>query len=273
MNRSSDEPRASAPRGGPRAGATVAALLALAIVAAVGVPACTGAVPPVPAGDPAPGATAAPAFSEGLEYAPPAAGSYDLPPIMAAADGRVLDSDNVARRLSEFMGDRLVLLSFIYTHCTDSEGCPLATGVLAMVREMLAGDPDLSRRVRLVSLSFDPARDTPAVMRNYALHGGLAGPGTDDGAPAGAAHRPWAFLTTASQADLQAILDGYGQSIVPEIDASGKPTGDFTHVLKVFLIDRRLRVRNIYSTSFLHPAIALNDLRTLWLEEEGGGPG
>lgn len=253
-----------------RASGAAAGLLTAAVLAGVGLTsACSVAPPPNPRG----GAAAASAFPEGLEYAPPAAGSYELPPIMAAADGRVLDTGSVPHHLSEYMGDRYVLLSFIYTHCTDSEGCPLATGVLAMVRDMLAGQPDLSRQVRLVSVSFDPARDTPAVMRSYAEHGGLSVSGGDDGAPAGAADRPWVFLTAASPADLQPILDGYGQAIVPEVDAAGRPTGDFTHVLKVFLIDRQRRVRNIYSTSFLHPAIALNDLRTLWMEERGGGPG
>jgi cytochrome c peroxidase len=200
---------------------------------------------------------------EGLEFVPPDPGSYRLPPIQAAADGAVLDTDGTRRRLYDYLGDRYVLLSFVYTRCTDSEGCPLATGVLEMVREALREEPELAPYVRLVTLSFDPERDDPEVMRRYSLH---AGP---DAAAAGP--RPWVFLTTASAADLRPILDGYGQAIVPEIDASGRPTGDFTHVLKVYLVDRQRRVRNIYSTSFLHPATAINDLKTLWLEDRGRG--
>jgi cytochrome c peroxidase len=194
---------------------------------------------------------------------PPAPGSYSLPPIQDAVDGAVVDADGTRRRLFDYLGDRLVLLSFVYTRCTDSEGCPLATGILEAVREEIAKDPRLGARVRLVTLSFDPERDRPEVMRRYALHSGPHYIQTPRNA------RPWAFLTTASARDLRPILDGYGQSIVREIDASGKPTGDFSHVLKVFLIDRRRRVRNIYSTSFLHPAMALADLRTLALEEAG----
>ncbi len=192
---------------------------------------------------------------------PPAPGSYALPPIQPAADGAVIDADGTPRRLFDYLGDRDILLSFVYTRCTDTEGCPLATGVLEMVREGLAKDPELAAMVRLVTLSFDPERDSPGAMRRYALHAGGIDPGTRWN------ERPWVFLTTASRARLQPILDGYGQSVVRELDAAGRPTGDFTHVLKVFLIDRRKRVRNIYSTSFLHPAIALNDLKTLALEE------
>jgi len=198
---------------------------------------------------------------EGLEYVPPAAGSYDLPPLEPAIDGPVLDSSGARHRLFDYLGDRDVLLSFIYTRCTESEGCPLATGILSMVQEALTSEAPLAARVRLVSLSFDPDHDTPEVMRGYAEHGRLVRK------PAQAGELPWVVLTTASRADVRRLLDGYGQSIVPEIDEHGQPTGNFSHVLKVFLIDRRRRVRNIYSTSFLHPAIAVNDLKTLWMED------
>jgi cytochrome oxidase Cu insertion factor (SCO1/SenC/PrrC family) len=205
--------------------------------------------------------SASSAVPEGLEYLPPAPGTYDLPPIEPAVDGAVVDSDGASRRLFDYLGDRYVLLSFVYTHCSDAQGCPLATGVLSMVKEGLAAEPELAARVRLVTLSFDPDRDTPAVMRRYAREGRLDDP--DSGRQA----RMWSFLTTASRADLDPILDGYGQSITREFDDKGNPTGDFSHVLKVFLIDRRRRVRNIYSTAFLHPAIAINDLKTLWLAD------
>ena len=81
--------------------------------------------------------------------------------------------------------------------------------------------------------------------------------------------RRWVFLTTASRSELQPILDGYGQYVVPEIDESGEPTGDLAHLLKIFLIDRQRRVRNIYSSSYVHPAVAVNDLKTLLMEDAG----
>ena len=46
----------------------------------------------------------------------------------------------------------------------------------------------------------------------------------------------------------------------------GSQTDRFTHLLRVYLIDRKLRVRNIYSVSFLHPDILMNDVETLLLE-------
>ena len=198
---------------------------------------------------------------EGLEYVPPEPGSYELPPIQAAADGEVIDAGGARHRLFDYLGDRYVVLSFIYTRCGDAKGCPLATGVLQTVHRHVAADEGLADRVRLVTLSFDPDRDRPEVMRRYASARGVdAGPEADADS--------WAFLTTVSDDALEPILEGYGQSIVPEVGPDGRPTGQFTHVLKVFLIDPERRIRNIYSTSFLHPALVINDLDTLRLEED-----
>ena len=191
-----------------------------------------------------------------LSYEAPAPGTYRLPPVMDAADGRVLLEDATSANLFDLMGDRFVLLSFVYTRCTDVNGCPLAKAVFHLVRSRLKERPDLAAAARLVSVSFDPDNDTPEVMRAY-------GPASDDGVE-------WLFLTTRDRADLQPILDGYGQHTLREYDHNGDYTGEFAHLLRVFLIDRDRRVRNIYSTGFLHPDILMNDLETLVLESSAG---
>jgi len=111
--------------------------------------------------------------------------------------------------------------------------------------------------VRFVSLSFDPLRDTPQVIALY---------GRDQ---AGAAqHVAWDFLTTRSRRELLPILDGFGQDVGVDIDkATGKPVGTYSHVLKVFLVDRKRMVREIYTTDFLLPAMVLNDIKTLLIED------
>jgi cytochrome c peroxidase len=240
-----------------RAVAGVLLILSGACAAVLALAACSGASSPAAPAQAAP----IPGPPDGLEYVPPAPGSYELPPIGPAADGVVVDADGTSRRLFDYLGDRYVLLSFIYTHCTAVQGCLLATGSLAMVKEALTSEPDLAKRVRLISLSFDPDRDSPAVMRRYAEEGRL---GETKGH---GSIRDWSFLTTASRVDLAPILEGYGQSILREVDALGRPTGNLSHVLKVFLIDHKRRVRNIYSTAFLHPAVVINDVKTLWLED------
>jgi len=65
-----------------------------------------------------------------LPYPTPQVGSYQLPPLGLAGDGWVLDTANKTRKLHDLMGDKVVVLSFIYATCSDVNGCPLATAVL-----------------------------------------------------------------------------------------------------------------------------------------------
>lgn len=190
-----------------------------------------------------------------LPYPLPPPGSYRLPVIRPAADGNVLDSAGEPVSLHELFDGRIVVLSFIFTTCSDPNGCSLASGVLGSVRNLLREAPELAERVRLISLSFDPANDSPAVMRRY---GELF-----------RADRDWRFLTTTGARQLQPILDAYGQYIEQEYDAEGNELGSFAHLLKVFLIDAERRIRNIYSVDFLHPRLLVNDIHNLVLEERG----
>jgi cytochrome c peroxidase len=186
-------------------------------------------------------------------FEPPAPGSYRLPGLGEAADGAVLDASGSGRSLRGLMGDRLVLLSFIYTSCGDVNGCPLATHVFGRVADALREADDLRQQVRLLSLSFDPAGDPPAVMERYGRP--HQRPGVD-----------WQFLTTAGTEQLAPILDAYDQCVIRDVDESGEPLGTMSHVLRVYLIDRELKIRNIYSVSYLHPETILNDIRTVLLE-------
>jgi len=191
-----------------------------------------------------------------MDFVPPAPGTYQLHAIMPSPDGPVLDVRGRRAPLARFTRDKITVLSFIYTGCADARGCPLAYQVLHTMYDRLRESPELRERVRLVTLSFDPAHDTPAVMRRYA-NGVLAdsGPGVE-----------WTFLTTASARELMPLLDGFGQDVRLEPGAQGTKAPRLGHVLKVFLIDPRGIVREIYTTSYLFPDVLLNDIETLRLE-------
>lgn len=206
--------------------------------------------------DIAPPTVLAPGYAD-LGFEPPEPGSYRLPPIRPAADAEVLLDTGENIRLHEVFGDdRLVFLSFIYTVCPDAHGCPLASFVLQRIHRKLRRNPDLAGRIRLVSLSFDPETDSPEVMRAYARQ--FDAQDADD----------WVFLTGESVAALQPLLDAYGQGVARIHDEQGRYTGHSAHVLRVYLIDTRKRIRNIYNVSFLHPDILLSDARTLLMEDE-----
>ncbi len=183
------------------------------------------------------------------QYVVPAVGSYELPPIHSLDDHAVLAEDGGETTLFGAIGDRLAIVAFVYTTCVETAGCPLSTAVLQRLDGVIADDRELRDRVSLVSLSFDPDRDTPTRMRERR-----------------ALHEPksrWRFLTTRGEAMLAPILADFDQHVAKLTTADGTPTGLYRHVLKVFLLDRRHRIRNIYSSAYLHPALLLADLRTL----------
>ena len=194
----------------------------------------------------------------GLDFVPPLPGSYKLHRIMPAPDGRVLGIDGRSQPLSRYTRGQVTLLGFIYTTCVDPEGCPLAYRVFDALKTAIAETPALHGKVGFVTLSFDPARDPPEVMRRYA---GSRALDTSGGLR-------WYFLTTRSARELMPLIEGFGQDVRVTVDrSSGRPRRELSHVLKVFLIDRAGYIREIYSSLFLHPQTVLNDIETLLMEE------
>ncbi len=108
------------------------------------------------------------------------------------ADVTLTDQNGRAVRLErDVVGDRIVVADFVYTSCTTV--CPVVSAIMSEVQSRL-GDR-VGRDVKLVSLTVDPARDTPARLREYAgTHG--AGPG-------------WTWLTGTSHA-VNETLKGLG---------------------------------------------------------------
>ncbi|MEX2481213.1 MAG: cytochrome c peroxidase [Gammaproteobacteria bacterium] len=189
----------------------------------------------------------APGYSA-LRYDAPVAGTYELPPLGAAANGAVVDSRGRATELHELYDDGVTLLAFIYTQCDDVNGCPLATFVMGQIAKRLQRDPAIRAQLRLVSYSFDIEHDTPDVLERYA----------QSFRPHGAR---WDFVTAPDAATLVQTLSAYQQSF----QKSGGHT--FAHILRVFLIDADQRIRNIYSTAFLHADTVAADIRTLLIEQ------
>ena len=189
-------------------------------------------------------------------FTPPKPGSYQLQHIMPVPEGTVLDVDGEAKSLRAFTSDKITLLSFIYTSCADPEGCPMAYQTFYDLKKHIVSRPEFADKIRFVSLSFDPLRDTPEMMQHY----GGSHVRDKEGVQ-------WFFLTTPSPAALEPLVDGFGQDVQVVVDKeTGRSSQELSHVLKVFLIDGKGDVREIYTTSFLLPQVVMNDIETLLLE-------
>jgi len=205
-------------------------------------------------GEPHPGAAETAAPSGAPRFEPPPVGSYELPPIDRVSEHELLGASGAPAPLLGLEPGEAALVSFVYLSCSDA--CPMATATLVQIDRRLAQDPALASRVRLVTVSFDPARDTPTRMR--ALAESLS------------PHGRWAFLTSGDPEALRPVLADFGQDAV-WIPGGAEPQDRLRHVLKIFLVDDAHDVRNIYSTGLMDTRLVLNDLRTV-LAEAGSSP-
>ena len=184
-----------------------------------------------------------------LGFEPPAPGTYALPVVDRVRDHPVVESNGEETTLFSLKKGRLAVIAFVYTSCPETEGCPLAQAILYRLDRAIAEDPDLEPHVALVSLSFDPERDTPEKLARFRE---LQKPKSE-----------WRFAAAPRGQQLARLLEDFNQTVTPIHDDTGRFTGIYRHVLKVFLLDEENRVRNVYSSGFLAPEIVLNDLKTL----------
>jgi cytochrome oxidase Cu insertion factor (SCO1/SenC/PrrC family) len=189
------------------------------------------------------------------DYDPPVAGTYNLPIVKVAPDGALVDSNGKSLNLRSLIHGHITVLSFIYTRCAAPKACSYATGVLSQLYRASEDDDVLQKNLRLVSMSFDPEYDTPQRLAAYSEGVRDEKPGCE-----------WRFVTAKSPADLKGILDAYDQAVARRQNAAD-PQGPLFHIVRVFLIDREGRIRNIYSSGTLDPRLVIADVKTLLLEE------
>jgi protein SCO1/2 len=111
-------------------------------------------------------------------------------------DAQLVDSDGQAVRLkSEAIDNRIVIVDFIYTSCTTI--CPITSAIFGDVQERLIErlGEQFGRDVELVSLTVDPATDTPERLKDYA---------GNFGSPTG-----WLWLT-GDKPKVDKVLAGFG---------------------------------------------------------------
>lgn len=99
--------------------------------------------------------------------APAQARSIHIPEVGERVPDFALTNQNGKRiRFGDYRGKTL-LVTFFYTRCNLSDYCPRMNSNLEQVDKELAKDPNLYAKTHLISISFDPAHDTPTVLRSY----------------------------------------------------------------------------------------------------------
>lgn len=176
--------------------------------------------------------------------APPADAPF-LGVIGAAPDFSLIDTHGRRIRLGNDRG-RVVLIAFIYTSCTTA--CPVLSLRMSLLqRKLLARGVD-GRRVRFYSITVDPERDSPKALARYANSFVRN-------------EEAWRFLYE-SPARLRPVLAAYGEWTRP------LPDDELDHPARLYLIDARGRIREIYSLAFFDEKQAFTDIMALLQERQ-----
>jgi protein SCO1 len=152
----------------------------------------------------------------------------------------LVDSSGKAFELASLRG-KVVVVSFIYTTCNGA--CPATTLSMSRIQKALEQAKRWGSSVEFVSISLDPERDTPDVLKGYArvFHVDLAS---------------WHFLT-GSRYDVQSVIAAWGMW------AKIGPAGVLDHPSRIFLLDPQGHQREIYNLEFLKTETVVQDVEEL----------
>ena len=179
-------------------------------------------------------------FEDLNDEAPPPA-PVVLAPGQSVSDAAFVDQDGQAVSLEGFRGHRLAL-TFIYTRCPLPDFCPLMDRHFASIQETLATRAELAD-VRLLTVTFDPEFDTPAVLKAYARR-------------RGAEPAVWSFLT-GDPTEVSAFGEQFGLYV-----ERAPQSIDITHSLRTAVIDPEGRLVTMYGGNSWTPAELIADLST-----------
>jgi protein SCO1 len=172
----------------------------------------------------------------------PAPQEQPLPEIAPAPEFALTSQDGAPVALADFRG-KVVAVTFIYTSCTST--CNVLTPTMSFVQDMLGRD--FGTRIVFVSITVDPERDTPDVLKQYAE-------------TFGADLKGWAFLTGAPAA-IRDVTRRYG------VFASKTASGDVDHTFLTSIVDSRGFLRVQYLGVRFDPEEFRRDLLSLLTEQ------
>jgi protein SCO1 len=183
-------------------------------------------------------AQANPDYKPAKQYHVPQAGD-EVP------DFTLLNQNGQTIHLKQFRG-KVLLVTFIYTRCTLSDYCPRMSRNFAEVNKALAADPKLYAGSHLLSISFDPAYDTPKVLTSY------GGAYTEQFSKEKFGH--WDFAAP-SEKDLPAVEQWFNVGVTPA------DSNSLTHSLSTLVIGPDGKVLKWYPTNDWKPADVVADVK------------
>ncbi len=146
-------------------------------------------------------------------------------------DFRLTDQDGKSFSFNDFRG-KAFAVTFIYARCPLPDYCIRMSTAFSDLAIELNKDPELKDKIRLVSISFDPANDTPEKLRSYGT--GYLGHGAKPD------FTVWR-LAVGADAEVRKVADFFGLHY--EVDPNDKT--QFVHSLRTAVISPEGKVTKV----------------------------
>ena len=171
---------------------------------------------------------------------------YNVPsPGQTVPDFKFLNQDAKTIAIGQFRG-KVLLVTFIYTRCPLPDFCIRMSRNFATIEHELAANPQLYNKTHLLSVSFDPAYDTPKVLRSYG--------GAYIGQHAGETFSHWDFAAPPSS-ELDAVEQFF------DVGVSPGSNNTLTHSLATVVIAPDGKVFSFYPNNDWSPSSVVEDLK------------
>jgi len=171
---------------------------------------------------------------------------YNVPtPGQTVPNFKFLNQGGKTIAIEQFRG-KVLLVTFIYTRCPLPDYCIRMSRNFATIQQQLSADPELYNQIHLLSVSFDPAHDTPKVLRSYG--------NAYTGEHGDKAFSHWDFAAPSSS-ELGAVDQFFDVGVSP----GGNST--LTHTLSTAIITPSGKVFRWYPSNEWTPSAVVDDIK------------
>jgi len=164
-----------------------------------------------------------------------------------AADFELEDSNGKTVKLIDY-NDKVKLVYFFFSFCPDV--CPATTQNLTFLQKALIDKGLFGDKVNMISISFDPKRDTAARLKQFSESYGVDEKG-------------WTFLRGNDEEEMKKLAEKYGIGVLKD------DKGNFMHTNIVLLVDKHNAIRAYYDIldEEITPDMIVKDMKTLIKEK------
>ncbi|HSD64278.1 MAG TPA: SCO family protein [Ignavibacteriaceae bacterium] len=174
--------------------------------------------------------------------------NFDLKEKVTNSNLTLVNQDSVSILYPEVIKDKIAVIGFIYTHCPDI--CPMTAHNMELAEESLSKD-ELDE-VKFLLISFDPGRDTPSILKQYADVRSLD-------------MNHWELLT-GKEEDIKMLLKEYDVKAFNDdttYNEKGEPNYFMIHTDRISLVDKDGNLRKNYRGSIASPEELSKDIKNL----------